>query len=172
MSDQVWIDAARGAAHQSAKCIKICGRRSLGDQVSIEKGVMSDLIISVIMDIILHFIFNRFQGVRIGFIARAARNFGILDAAKLVVLNPKSASSSSSAAGKRSSAASPDERLPLASAVRMLPNSPAPTVPAPRAMVLPRKERRLMDHFADLFIFSKLPSTGRLSLPLGPFAAR
>src|ERR1041385_1743136 len=82
----------------------------------------------------------------------------------------KSASSSSSAAGKRSSAASPVERLPLASAVRMLPNSPAPTVPAPRAIVLPKKERRLMDRFRDLLLFSKLSSRGRLSLLLEPFA--
>src|SRR5437667_12720331 len=82
----------------------------------------------------------------------------------------KSASSSSSAAGKRSSAASPGERLPLASAVRMLPNSPAPTVPAPRAIVLPRKERRLINRFRDLILFSKLSSRGLLSLLLDPFA--
>src|SRR5437870_1984117 len=82
----------------------------------------------------------------------------------------KSASSSSSAAGKRSSAASPDERLPLASAVRMLPNSPAPTVPAPRAIVLLRKERRLMNRLRGFVLFSKLTSRGRLSLLLEPFA--
>src|SRR5215467_10601076 len=79
----------------------------------------------------------------------------------------KSASSSSNAAGKRSSAASPVERLPLASAVRMLPNSPAPTVPAPSAIVLLRKERRLLDRFRDLLLLS---SRGRLSLLLEPFA--
>src|SRR6266545_3883737 len=82
----------------------------------------------------------------------------------------KSASSSSSAAGKRSNAASPVERLPLASAVRMLPNSPAPTVPAPRAIVLPRKERRLINVFRGLTLVSKLSSRGRLSLLLEPFA--
>src|SRR5258707_15681993 len=82
----------------------------------------------------------------------------------------KSASISSSAAGKRSNAASPDERPPLASAVRMLANNPAPMAPAPRAIVLPRKERRLMDRFRDLFLFSKLSSRGRLSLLLEPFA--
>src|SRR5438552_1532463 len=82
----------------------------------------------------------------------------------------KSASSSSSAAGKRSSAASPCERLPLAFAVRMLPNSPAPTVPAPKAIVLLRKERRLINGFRRLFLFSTLSSRGRLSLLLEPFA--
>src|SRR4029453_4716263 len=79
------------------------------------------------------------------------------------------ASSSSSAAGKRSSAASPSERLELASAARMLFNSPAPTVPAPRAIVLLKKERRLMNRFRG-FLFSKLSSRGRFSSLLEPFA--
>src|SRR5438046_4181552 len=82
----------------------------------------------------------------------------------------KSASISSNAAGNRSSAASPGERLPLASAVRMLPNSPAPTLPAPRAIVLPRKERRLMYRLRGLILFSELSSKGALSLLLEPFA--
>src|SRR6266581_7701564 len=81
----------------------------------------------------------------------------------------KSASIVSSAAGNLSSAASPVERPPLASAVRMLANNPAPMVPAPRAIVLPRKERRLMDRFRRLFPISTLSSRGRLS-PLEPFA--
>src|SRR5689334_4917997 len=81
----------------------------------------------------------------------------------------KSASKSSSAAGKRSSAASLADRVPPAFAVRMLPNSPAPTVPAPRAIVLPRKERRLY-RFRGLLVFSTLSSTGRVSLLLEPFA--
>src|SRR4030095_5955216 len=82
----------------------------------------------------------------------------------------KSASRSSSAAGKRSSAASPSERLPPAFAVRMLPNSPAPTVPAPRAIVLPRKERRLINRLRRLFLFSTLSSRERLSLLPEPFS--
>src|SRR2546430_9619491 len=82
----------------------------------------------------------------------------------------KSASISSNAAGNRSSAASPGERLPLASAVRMLPNSPAPTLPAPRAIVLPRKERRLMYRLRGLILFSELSSKGALSLLLEPLA--
>ncbi|PYK44746.1 MAG: hypothetical protein DME53_07215 [Verrucomicrobia bacterium] len=43
-------------------------------------------------------------------------------------------------------------------------------VPAPRAIVLPRKERRLMDRFRVLLFFSTLSSRGRLSLLLEPFA--
>src|SRR5207249_8946424 len=81
----------------------------------------------------------------------------------------KSLSSVSSAAGNRSSAASPVERPPLAFAVRMLVNSPAPMVPAPKAIVLPRKERRLINLFRGLTLVSKLSSRGRLSLLLEPF---
>src|SRR5258705_2367117 len=78
------------------------------------------------------------------------------------------ASSSSRAAGKPSSAGSPAERLELASAARMLLNSPAPTVPAPRAIVLLKKERRLMNRFRG-FLLSKLSSRGRFSSLLEPF---
>jgi hypothetical protein len=45
----------------------------------------------------------------------------------------------------------------------MLLNSPAPTVPAPRAIVLPRIERRLMNRFRGLFLFSRFSS--RVSTP-------
>src|SRR4030095_288752 len=31
MSDQVWVHSGRSAAHQSAKWVEICGRRSMGD---------------------------------------------------------------------------------------------------------------------------------------------
>ena len=89
MSDQVWIDSCRSAAHQSAKRVEVRRSRSLGDQVRVEELVMSNLIIGVVMDVVLHFILNNLQGVRVGFIATAARNFVILDAAEFVVLDPK-----------------------------------------------------------------------------------
>src|SRR5512132_1284595 len=89
MSDHGWIDSCRSAAHQSAKRIEVCRSRSLGGQICVEEGMMSDLIIGVVMDVILHFILNNLQGVRVGFIATAARNFVILDAAEFVVLDPK-----------------------------------------------------------------------------------
>jgi len=88
-SDQVRIDSRRGTAHQSAKWIEIYGSRSLGDQVRVEELVMSNLIIGVVMDLVLHFILNNLQGVRVGFIATATGNFVILDAAEFVVLDPK-----------------------------------------------------------------------------------
>jgi len=48
---------------------------------------------------------------------------------------------------------------------------PAPTVPAPRAIVLLKKDRRLMNRFRG-FLFSKSSSKGRFSSLLEPFAAR
>src|SRR4030095_6269718 len=88
-SDQIWIDSSRSAAHQSAKRREVCRRRPLGAQISVEEVVMSDLIIGVVMDVVLHFILNELQGVRVVLIATAAWNFVILDAAKFVVLDPK-----------------------------------------------------------------------------------
>ncbi len=52
----------------------------------------------------------------------------------------------------------------------MLANSPAPMVPAPRASDVPRKERRLIERFRGLILFSTLSSGGRFSLLLEPFA--
>src|SRR5205814_2430420 len=88
-SDLVRIDAGRGAAHQRAKRIEICRRRSLGDQISVEELVMSSLIIGVVMDVVSHFILNNLQGLGIGWIAMAAWDFSVLDAAEFVVLDPK-----------------------------------------------------------------------------------
>src|SRR5262249_9787848 len=82
----------------------------------------------------------------------------------------KSASSNSSAAGKRRSAASPDERPPYARAVRgTLLNSPTPMVPAPRAIVLLRKERRLTYLFRGLAPFSLSSSNRGFSVGSEPF---
>jgi hypothetical protein len=53
----------------------------------------------------------------------------------------------------------------------MVLNSSAPTVPAPRAIVLLKKERRLMNRFRD-FLISKLSSRGRFSSVPEPFAVR
>src|SRR5437667_8562783 len=80
----------------------------------------------------------------------------------------KSALSISSAAGNRSSAASPFVRPPLALAVRVPGKSPTPIVPAPRASDLPRNERRLIELFRGLTLFSKLSSRGRFSPLLEP----
>src|SRR5206468_2850615 len=88
-SDFVRIDAGRGAAHQPAKRIEVCRGRSLGDQIRVEEGMMSDLVIGVVMDVVLHFILNNLQGIRVGFIAIAAWTFVVLDAAEFAALDPK-----------------------------------------------------------------------------------
>src|SRR6266496_2674324 len=89
VSDQVCVHSGGGAAHQSAKRVEICRRRSPGDQVRVEELVMSDLIIGVVMDVVSHFILNNLQGLGIVWIATAAWDFVILDAAEFVVLDPK-----------------------------------------------------------------------------------
>src|SRR6266480_1081730 len=83
----------------------------------------------------------------------------------------KSASSISAAAANRSKAASPGVRPPLASAVRMLVNSPAPPmVPAPTANDLPRKERRLIKRLDRSTFSSEFCACGECWLFLNSFA--
>src|SRR5215467_4465271 len=89
MSDQVWIDSRRGAAHQRAKRIEICRSRSLGDQIGVEEGMVSNFIISVIVDVLIHVFVQGRERLGIVWIASAAWHFVILDAAKFVVLDPK-----------------------------------------------------------------------------------
>src|SRR5439155_9449305 len=132
--------------------------------------VVRDLIISVVVDVLSHvFVQHRKGRVYSGLPVPPGTSESWTPPSSLYWIQ-KSASSNSSAAGNRSSAASPGVRPPLASAVRMLANNPAPMVPAPMAIVLPRKERRLIYRFRALLLFSTLSSRGRLSLLLEPFA--
>src|SRR6185436_10844847 len=79
MSDQVRVDSRRGAAHESAKWVEICGSRSMGGQIRVEELVMSDLIVGVVVDVVSHFVLNYLQGLGIVWIAAAARDFVVLD---------------------------------------------------------------------------------------------
>src|SRR5207249_10631495 len=88
-SDLASIDSRRRATHQSAKPVQNCRIRSLGNQVRVEELMMSDLIIGVVMDVVLHFILNNLQSVSVGWIAAAAGNFAVPHATELVVLDPK-----------------------------------------------------------------------------------
>ena len=72
-----------------AKRIKICRRRSLGDQVRVEELVMSDLIIGVVVDVGIHLVIHNLNRRGVVGIATAAWDFVILDAAEFVVLDPK-----------------------------------------------------------------------------------
>ncbi len=89
LSDYVRIDSGRGAAHQRAKRIEICRSRSLGDQIRVEEVLMSDLIIGVIVDVLIHVFVQHRQGVGVVWVASSARNFRVLDATEFVVLDPK-----------------------------------------------------------------------------------
>src|SRR6266446_5178249 len=83
----------------------------------------------------------------------------------------KSVSSISAAAANRSNAASPGVRPPLASAVRMLVNSPAPPmVPAPTARELPKKDRRLIKRLDRSTFSSEFCACGECWLFLNSFA--
>src|SRR5438552_10753901 len=89
VSDLAPLNARRGATHQSAKPVQNCRIRSSGDQVRVEELMMSDLIIGVVMDVLIHVFVHHREGLSIVWIAMAAWDFVILDAAEFVVLNPK-----------------------------------------------------------------------------------
>ena len=50
---------------------------------------MSDLIIGVVVDILIHVFIECREGLGVVWITGATRNLGILDSAKFIVLNPK-----------------------------------------------------------------------------------
>ena len=63
MPDQGGVNSGGSAAHQGAKRIEICRSRSLGDQIRVQELVMSDLIISVVVDVLIHvFVQHRESG--------------------------------------------------------------------------------------------------------------
>src|SRR5215470_4124901 len=88
-SNQSLIYPGRSAAHQSTKRIEVYRGRSMGNQVRVEKLMVSDFIIRVVVNVLRHVLIKRVEGVSIECIACPARYLGILDSAKLVVLNPK-----------------------------------------------------------------------------------
>ena len=89
MSDQGGVNSGGSAAHQGAKRIEICRSRSLGHQVRIEELMVSDLIIRVIVNVLVHVFIQDPEGIVVSGIASSTRNFRVLDAAELVVLDPK-----------------------------------------------------------------------------------
>src|SRR2546427_343572 len=51
-----------GAARQSAKAIKVDGRRALRSQVRVKEGGMADLIIGIVVDILVHVAIKNLKG--------------------------------------------------------------------------------------------------------------
>src|SRR6266568_3373944 len=87
--DQGGVNSGCSAAHQSPKRIEICRSRSLGHQVRIEELMVSDLIIRVIVNVLVHVFIEDPEGIVVSWIAGATRDFGVLNATEFVVLNPK-----------------------------------------------------------------------------------
>ena len=52
--DQSGVNSGGSAAHQGAKRIEICRSLSVGHQIRIQELVMSDLIVSIIVDVLSH----------------------------------------------------------------------------------------------------------------------
>src|SRR5207248_8817543 len=81
--------SCRCTAWQSAKRPQIHRSRAFGSEVGVEKCVMGDFIIGVVVDVYGHVFIQHLNGLGVSFIPSAARNFGILNAAEFVVLDPK-----------------------------------------------------------------------------------
>src|SRR5262249_35758970 len=88
-SFQCRIDSRRGAAHPSTKRVEVCGSSSMKDQVCVEKVLMTDFVIGVVVDIYGHVLVKHLQGFSVGFIPGTAWDFAILHAGQFIVLDPK-----------------------------------------------------------------------------------
>ena len=51
--------------------------------------MVSDLIIGVVVDVLIHVFVQHREGGGVQWVASSARDFGVLDATELVVLDPK-----------------------------------------------------------------------------------
>src|SRR5262249_60805111 len=78
--DQGGVDSGGGAAHQGAKRIEICRSRSVGRQIRIQELVMSDLIVSIVVDVLRHIRVQYRKGRGVERVTSSARDFGVLDA--------------------------------------------------------------------------------------------
>src|SRR5262245_2636590 len=87
--NQVGVDSGGCAAHQSAKRIEVCRSRALGDQIRVEEGVVSNFIVGVIVDVLIHVFVQRREGFSIVWITSSTWNFGVLDSTEFIVLDPK-----------------------------------------------------------------------------------
>src|SRR6516162_2875377 len=87
--DQSGVNSSGGATHQGAKRIQICRSLSVSHQIRIQKLVMSDLIVSIVVDVLSHVCIQHREGGGVQRIASSARNFRVRDTAEFVVLDPK-----------------------------------------------------------------------------------
>src|SRR5437879_883443 len=62
---------------------------SLGDQVCVKECEMGALILGIIMDVLVHISIKDFQGLGVDWIPSSSRDFAVLDASQLIVLDPE-----------------------------------------------------------------------------------
>src|SRR5262249_18633715 len=89
-SNQSLIYPRCSAAHQSTKRIEIYRSRSMGNQVRVEKLMVSDFIIRIVVNVLRHVFIKRVEGVSIECITCPARYLGILDSARARCIESKS----------------------------------------------------------------------------------
>src|SRR5690242_8058183 len=74
VTDQSGVDSCCSAAHQSAKRIKIRRSRSSRHQIRIEELMVSDLIIGVVVDVLVHVFIQNRKGIVVSLIASSTRD--------------------------------------------------------------------------------------------------
>src|SRR6266516_1758037 len=79
-SSLVLLGTCRLTAGQRAKPIQIDWLRALGSQVRVDEREVSELILSIVVDILRHVLIQVFQGLGVGGIPTAAWDFAVLDA--------------------------------------------------------------------------------------------
>src|SRR6476659_1680570 len=87
--NQGGVNSCGSAPHQGAKRIEICRSLSVGHQIRIQKLVMSDLIVSIVVDVLSHIFIQYCEGGGVERIACSTWHLRILNSAEFVVLNPK-----------------------------------------------------------------------------------
>src|SRR5580765_7607880 len=87
--NQSSVNSGGSATHEGAKRIEICRSLSVGHQIRIQKLVMSDLIVSIVVDVLIHVCVQHRESGSVEWIASSARDFRVRDATQFVVLDPK-----------------------------------------------------------------------------------
>jgi hypothetical protein len=85
----VLLGAIRLAAWERAKLLQINRVGAPGNQVRINKREVAELIVSIVVNILIHIPIEHAKGSRVRRVPRPAGNFAVLDASQLIVLLPQ-----------------------------------------------------------------------------------
>jgi hypothetical protein len=77
------------ATGESAKRLEIHRGSTVRDKVRVEEVLVSELIVGVIVDVLVHVPIEDLESLGIGSIPAPARDLGVLDTTEFVVLHPK-----------------------------------------------------------------------------------